>query len=81
MVLLHRILKFRAALLLLIYNAREYRQSDALRAAGYEPLTQAIIEEAHRTGAVIECLGGLRLRTAVGRDKVYAFKPRNAFGR
>lgn len=69
---------------LLIYNAQKYRRSDRLRKDGWSPLTQAMIDEAHRRGCGIEIqgenmLGGtatdvLTVRTVGGKN--YAFRPK-----
>jgi hypothetical protein len=69
---------------LLIYNAQKYRRSDRLRQEGFAPLTQAMIDEAHRRGVGIEIqgenmLGGtatdvLTVRTVDSKN--YAFRPK-----
>jgi hypothetical protein len=68
----------------LIYNAQCYQRSDKLRAAGYQPMTQALIEEAFAKAAKIEIisdslLGGPRPVVLNAREiggKVYAMQPR-----
>lgn len=60
---------------LLIYNAQQYARSDACCEAGYEPLTQALIERAFHSKMKIECLGD----SVLGQNRS-TFTPRNVKG-
>lgn len=60
----------------LIYNAQNYRRSDMLRAAGFVPFTNEILENAFKTGRKIECRDGTLLTAKQIDGKIYAMQPR-----
>ena len=67
----------------LVYNAQCYRRSNKLRAAGYVPLTQALIDEVGEGGKLKSANGEVltirRVPNAVSLhtdSKLFAFRPR-----
>jgi len=60
----------------LVYNAQTYVYSDQLRAQGFVPLTQEVIDEAHRKRYKIE-VNGIASRTKALEDgRIVVYKPR-----
>ena len=59
----------------LIYNAQRYRRSDKLKALGYQPMTQELIEEAFQRGRKID-MQGVVLSVKEKSGKRYAMKSR-----
>ncbi|MCG3207244.1 MAG: hypothetical protein FOGNACKC_00844 [Anaerolineae bacterium] len=59
----------------LVFNAQNYVRSDRLRADGFEPMTQELVERAHREKKRI-LINGNPARTKVADGKVVAYPPR-----
>ncbi len=62
---------------LLIYNAQQFRRSDALRRAGWSPLAQELIDQAGLRRAPIEVMA----ETVIGGDVVEQLTVRNVGGK
>lgn len=60
----------------LVYNAQNYRRDDRLRAAGFEPLTEAMLRSAFEQKVQIETQCGNVYNVREIDGKLYAMKPR-----